>query len=109
MNTDTRLSVIEARGELIRSLVKASIGWTLVLTVAVVGAVLAVNSQFDTLESKFDRRIDGLESKFDHRFESMDRKIDGLQNLILQHITLHPETPDAVVANQPDKELNPTG
>ncbi len=105
METEVRLSVQEARSEMIRSLVKASIGWTLILTGAVVGAVFAVNSQFDTLENQ----IDSIEIKFDNRFESMDRKIEGLQNLILQHITLHPESQNGAVASQPVEKPKLTG
>ena len=33
------------------TIVLASIGWTLLLTVAFVGAVLAVNSRFDALQN----------------------------------------------------------
>ena len=68
----------------ISQIVVASIGWTLVLTVAVVAAVFAVNNQFSGLDRKFeaiDRKIDALDNKF-------DRKIDNLQNVILQH-TIH--------------------
>ena len=90
MNTDTRLSVIESRDEWISSIVKSSIGWTLVLTVAVVGAVLAVNSQFDSLEGKFDRKFDALESKFDQKIDALQ----NTQNLILQNISPQSNKPD---------------
>ena len=86
MNTDTRLSVIESRDEWISSIVKSSIGWTLVLTVAVVGAVLAVNSQFDSFEGKFD----ALESKFDQKIDALQ----NTQNLILQNISPQSDKPD---------------
>ena len=71
----------------VSNIVIASIGWTLVLTVAVVAAVFAVNNQFSALDRKFeaiDHKIDALDSKF-------DRKIDNLQNLIMQHIVQRPE------------------
>ncbi len=53
------------------------------LTAAVVAAVFAVNAQFGSLENKFDRKIEALENK-----------IDGLQNLILQHIIARPDNQD---------------
>ena len=107
--------------------VLALISWSIILTGSVFATMLMASNQFSTvndridalaanmdrkiegLETKFDQKIEGLETKFDRRFESMDRKIDGLQNLLLQHIALHPETQDAVVANQPVEESNPTG
>ena len=126
MDIDTRLSVLEARNDMIRSLVKSSIGWTLVLTVAVVGAALAVNSQFNSqfsaldakivaldakivaldansdskivaLESKFDRRIDELENKLDH-------KIDALQNLIVRNMTQNFDGQGMLAAENPVEE-----
>ena len=97
-------------------IVLALISWTIILTGSFFVTMLMVSSQFSTVNDRIDalavnmdRNINALETKFDRRFESMDHKIDGLQNLILQHITLHPETQDAVVANQPVEELNPTG
>lgn len=68
----------------VSNIVLASIGWTLVLTVAVMAAVFAVNAQFSSLENKFDRKIEALENK-----------IDGLQNLILQQIIPHPDNQDS--------------
>ena len=68
----------------VSNIVLASIGWTLVLTVAVIAAVFAVNAQFSSLENKFDRKIEALENK-----------IDGLQNLILQQIIPRPENQDS--------------
>ena len=59
------------------TIVLASIGWTLLLTASVVAAVFAVNSKFDALENKFDR------------------KIDGLQDLILQNISPRPGNQDS--------------
>ena len=88
MDTSTRLSVLEARNELICSLVKSSVGWTLLLTSAVVGAALVVNSQFVGLENRFNHRIDALDNKF-------DRKIDNLQKLLPQHIALRPDIQDS--------------
>ena len=79
MDTNTRLSVLEAKNELIRSLVIHVIGWALVLTVAVVAAVLAVNSQFNTLEDKIvansDEKIKALEENFDSKFNDLQHSI----------------------------------
>ncbi len=105
MDSSTRLSVLEARNELIGSLVKSSIGWTLLLTAAVVGSVLVVNSQFAGLNNRiagleitFDDRIDGLENRFDelenrfdgleNRFDGLENRFDGLHELLPQHIAL---------------------
>ena len=68
----------------VSNIVLASIGWTLVLTVAVMAAVFAVNAQFSSLENKFDRK-----------FEALENKIDELQNLILQQIFPRPENQDS--------------
>ena len=97
-------------------IVLALISWSIILTGSVFATMLMASSQFstvndriDALAANMDRKIEGLETRFDRRFESMDRKIDGLQILLLQHIALHPEAQDAVVANQPVEESNPTG
>ena len=98
------------------TLIVASIGWVLLLTVAVITTTTSVNSRIDALAFNMNTKFDAVDAKIerrfevvDRRFESMDRKIDGLQNLILQHIILHPEAQDAALANQPAEELNPTG
>ena len=74
------------------------------------------NTRFDTIDRRFesiDRRFESIDRKFeaiDRRFESMDRKfeaidlkIDGLQNLILQHLA-QPPIPQGVgvVAQDPE-------
>lgn len=89
MNTETRLSIIESRDGWIRSIVKSSIGWTLLLTAAFVGAVFAVNSQFNSLESKFDRKIDALQVTQNTILQRIT-----LQDLILQEIAPRPENQD---------------
>ena len=131
MDIDTRMSVLEARNDMIRSLVKSSIGWTLVLTAAVVGAVLAVNSQIselnakivaldansnskiEALENNFDSKIEALENNFDSKIEALennfDSKFDALQDLIVQKIILNSDQPSTLIADQPVEQPKPTG
>ena len=65
MDTSTRLSVLEARNEMIRSLVKSTIYWTILLTAAFMSGVLFINSKIDGLESQIVHRLDGLENRLD--------------------------------------------
>ena len=51
----------------IASLVRASIGWTLLLTVSVVAAVFTVNNQFQTVSAQFRH----IEDNFDQKIEAM--------------------------------------
>lgn len=91
------------------TLIVASIGWILLLTVAAITTTTSVNSRIDALAFNMNTNFDAVDTKIERKFEVLDRKIDALQNLIVQHIILHPEEQDAVVANQPAKELKPTG
>ena len=93
----------------IKSLIVASIGWVLLLAVAVIATTTSVNSRIDALAFNMNTKFEAVDAKIERRFEAVDRKIDGLQNLIVQHIILHPEAQDAALANQPVEELNPTG
>ena len=104
----------------IKPLIVASIGWVLLLTIAVISTTTTVNSRIDALafnmnnkfeavDAKIERRFEAVDAKIERRFEAVDRKIDGLQNLIVQHIILHPEAQDAALENQPVEELKPTG
>ena len=81
------------------TLIVPSIVWVLLLTVAVITTTTSVNSRIDALAFKMNTKIDAVDTKIERRFESMARKIDGLQNLILQQIILHPEARDAALAN----------
>ena len=90
------------------TLIVPSIVWVLLLTVAVITTTTSVNSRIDALAFNMNTKFDAVDAKIerrfevvDRRFDSMARKIDGLQNLILQHIILHPEAQDAALANQP--------
>ena len=91
------------------TLIVASIGWILLLTVAVITTTTSVNSRIDALAFNMNTKFDAVDAKIERRFEVVDRKIDTLQNLIVQHLLQHPEAQDAVLANQPVEELNPTG
>ena len=69
------------------SLVKASIGWTLLLTASVVAAVFAVNIQFQTvnaqlrtIEHNFDQKIQEQSNNIDRRFEAVDRRFESVDN-----------------------------
>ena len=94
MDTSTRLIVLKARNEMIRSLVY----WIILLTAAFMSGVLFINSKFDGIESRIDQSLDGsesknvgLESQIDHRLDSLENRFDELQDLLAQHITLHTE------------------
>ena len=116
MDTSTRLIVLKARNEMIRSFVKSTIYWIILLTAAFMSGVLFINSKFDGIESRIDHSLDGLESKndgiesridhsldgleskndgiesqIDHRLVSLENRFDELQELLAQHITLHTE------------------
>ena len=75
------------------SLVKASIGWTLLLITGAVAAVfavniqfqaintqfLAVNAQFRTIEHNLDQKIQALSDSVDRRFEAVDNRLDRIE------------------------------
>ena len=68
------------------SLVKASIGWTLLLITGAVAAVFAVNiqfqainTQFRTIEHNLDQKIQALSDSVDRRFEAVDNRLDRIE------------------------------
>ncbi len=79
MDTSTRLIVLEARNEMIRSFVKSTIYWIILLTAAFMSGVLFINSKIDGLESKIVHRLDKLESHIVHRLDGLENRLDELQ------------------------------
>ena len=105
METDTRLSVLEAKSDWMRSIVISSIGWTLVLTGAVVGAVLVINAQFSSINTQFST----LDAKIAELGAGTDSKIEALQNLIEERIILNSEDQRVLITEQVDENPEPTG
>ncbi len=81
MSEETRISVVEAKSEFVRSTLIASIGWILILTALMGTKFFAVNSRFDTLDAKFESKLEVLDAKLERRF-------DTLQELILERLPL---------------------
>ncbi len=68
------------------TIVLASIGWTLLLTASVIGAIFAVNSRFASIDKRF--------ASIDRRFASIDKRLAAIESQIkqvVQHLSLSSE------------------
>ena len=77
----------------ISSLVRASIGWTLLLTVSVVAAVFTVNNQFQTVNAQFRH----IEDNFDQKIEAMSDRVDNKIQVLSDRVDDKIETLSASV------------
>ena len=89
--TDARLVAIERDSKWQSLFNKLSFTAMIAVGIACIGVTTVVILQLSDLNAGIARlidRVDGIENKF-------DRRIDELEELVLQHIALHPDNQDS--------------
>ncbi len=77
-----RVDIIEVKEQRTYTLVIASIGWVLLLTVTMLASVWAVNSRFDTIVDRMDHKFEMVDNRLDRleaRMDSLETRMDSLE------------------------------